>query len=61
MKQFSRIDAGFWAWNFVLEDEDGSLLGLVNRNFRGFGREACIRPLFALLIDASRLISTSPS
>ncbi|KAG9295059.1 hypothetical protein G9A89_017853 [Geosiphon pyriformis] len=37
--QFARIDAGFWSWNFYLEDERGGLLGNVTRNFTGFGRE----------------------
>ncbi|CAJ0639928.1 9201_t:CDS:2 [Entrophospora sp. SA101] len=38
-RQFARIDAGFWAWDFNLEDESGGLLGSVNRNFSGFARE----------------------
>ena len=38
-RQFAKIDGGFWTWNFTLEDERGGVLGNVDRNFRGFGRE----------------------
>ncbi|CAG8608970.1 12036_t:CDS:2 [Acaulospora morrowiae] len=38
-KQFARIDAGFWAWSFDIEDENGGILGCVNRIFGGFARE----------------------
>ncbi|CAG8608730.1 2798_t:CDS:2 [Ambispora leptoticha] len=37
--QFARIDAPILSWNFNLEDEHGGILGNVNRNFTGFGRE----------------------
>ncbi|CAG8493636.1 2126_t:CDS:2 [Paraglomus occultum] len=38
-RQFAKIDGGFWTWNFTLENERGGVLGKVDRNFRGFGRE----------------------
>lgn len=37
--QFAYIDGGFWTWDFYLLDQDGGLLGSINRNFVGFGRE----------------------
>ncbi|RUS23317.1 Scramblase-domain-containing protein [Endogone sp. FLAS-F59071] len=38
-KQFAHIDEGFLAWDFRLQNEDGGLLGQVNRNFVGLARE----------------------
>ncbi|CAG8659887.1 877_t:CDS:2, partial [Paraglomus brasilianum] len=38
-RQFAKIDGGFWTWSFTLEDERSGVLGKVDRNFRGFGRE----------------------
>ncbi|CAG8498965.1 6170_t:CDS:2 [Funneliformis caledonium] len=38
-KQFARIDTGFLSWDFNIEDELGSILGSVNRNFSGIARE----------------------
>ncbi|KAJ3060398.1 hypothetical protein HK102_009502, partial [Quaeritorhiza haematococci] len=38
-RQFAAIDGGFWAWDFILEDENGGVLSSVNRNFVGFARE----------------------
>ncbi len=37
--QFTKIDAGFWAWHFTLNDARGEEIASVNRAFRGFGRE----------------------
>lgn len=37
--QFAEIDAPFLSWDFQLKDEKGDLLGSVNKNFTGFGRE----------------------
>ncbi|CAG8437284.1 935_t:CDS:2 [Scutellospora calospora] len=37
--QFALIDAGFLSWDFIMEDEDGDVLGNVTRNFTGFARE----------------------
>jgi hypothetical protein len=53
MSQFGRIDAGFLAWDFWIKDRDDreqpylliynshipGLIGTINRNFRGIGRE----------------------
>ncbi|CAG8545426.1 14894_t:CDS:2 [Funneliformis mosseae] len=37
--EFARIDTGFLSWDFNIEDELGSILGSVNRNFSGIARE----------------------
>jgi Scramblase len=37
--QFSTIDSPFLGWDFDLRDEQGELIGNVNRNFVGFARE----------------------
>ncbi|RKP03105.1 hypothetical protein CXG81DRAFT_7261, partial [Caulochytrium protostelioides] len=37
--QIARIDGGFWAWDFVLRDEQNAILAQVNRNFVGLARE----------------------
>ncbi|WVN86825.1 uncharacterized protein L203_101998 [Cryptococcus depauperatus CBS 7841] len=39
LKQFAKIDGGFWTWDFWLKDRDDRLIASINRNFRGFGRE----------------------
>ncbi|KAI9350050.1 Scramblase-domain-containing protein [Zopfochytrium polystomum] len=38
-RQFGIIDGGFWAWDFVVTNEQGETLSAVNRNFVGFARE----------------------
>ncbi|KAJ3281862.1 hypothetical protein HK104_011226, partial [Borealophlyctis nickersoniae] len=38
-RQFGMIDGGFWAWDFNIIDEEGGLIGVINRNFVGFARE----------------------
>ncbi|GAA6002050.1 hypothetical protein JCM10207_003052 [Rhodosporidiobolus poonsookiae] len=38
-EQFARFDSGFLAWDFEAKDEEGRVIGSVNRNFTGFGRE----------------------
>ncbi|KAJ1539010.1 hypothetical protein HK405_013277, partial [Cladochytrium tenue] len=38
-RQFGIIDGGFWAWDFVIADEQGGTLSAINRNFVGFARE----------------------
>ncbi|KDN46462.1 Scramblase-domain-containing protein [Tilletiaria anomala UBC 951] len=38
-EQFARVDSGLLAWDFVMQDQDERLIGTINRNFRGFGRE----------------------
>jgi hypothetical protein len=37
--QFANIDSRVLAWDFYLQSETGQVLGSVNRNFMGFGRE----------------------
>ena len=37
--QFATIDTPFLGWDFDLRDEQGELIGNVNRNFVGFARE----------------------
>ena len=37
--QFAYVDEPFLSWDFSLLSNDGSLIGSVNRNFAGFGRE----------------------
>ncbi|ORX89141.1 Scramblase, partial [Basidiobolus meristosporus CBS 931.73] len=38
-RQFARIDSGFLSWEFLLQNEQGGMLGHVTRNFGGFARE----------------------
>ncbi|GAX76018.1 hypothetical protein CEUSTIGMA_g3461.t1 [Chlamydomonas eustigma] len=38
-KQFASITGNFLAWEFELKDERGGTLGLIDRNFQGFGKE----------------------
>lgn len=38
-RQFARVDAGFLAWNFAIEDGRGEEMAFISRAFRGFGRE----------------------
>ncbi|BDA48458.1 Altered inheritance rate of mitochondria protein 25 [Coccomyxa sp. Obi] len=37
--QFASIEGNFLAWEFVLRDQDGGVLALIDRNFQGFGKE----------------------
>ncbi|GAC94227.1 scramblase [Pseudozyma hubeiensis SY62] len=37
--QFAAIDAGFLSWTFLMQDAESRLVGAIDRNFRGFGRE----------------------
>lgn len=37
--QFAQIDARFLSWTFLMQDADSKLVGAIDRNFRGFGRE----------------------
>lgn len=37
--QFAAFDARLLAWDFYLQSEKGQVLGSINRNFMGFGRE----------------------
>lgn len=38
-EQFAQIDAGFLSLTFLLQDAQDRLVGAIDRNFRGFGRE----------------------
>lgn len=38
-EQFAQIDSGLWAWTFMMQDAESRLVGAIDRNFRGFGRE----------------------
>ncbi|KAB8360646.1 hypothetical protein FH972_024384 [Carpinus fangiana] len=39
MAQFAYVDEPFLSWDFSLKSADDQLIGSVNRNFSGFGRE----------------------
>ncbi|KAJ1020320.1 hypothetical protein NDA18_005916 [Ustilago nuda] len=39
MEQFAQIDAGLLGWTFLMQDAESKLVGAIDRNFRGFGRE----------------------
>jgi hypothetical protein len=36
---FARINEPMLSWDFTMADVQGHLIGSINRNFRGFGRE----------------------
>jgi uncharacterized protein YxjI len=37
--QIARIDSGFWAWDFAIEDEQTTVMAFVTRKFVGFMKE----------------------
>ena len=39
LDQFAHVDEAFLSWDFSLLSKEGGLIGSVNRNFSGFGRE----------------------
>ena len=54
--QFAYVDERFLSWDFSLLSSDSRLLGSVNRNFAGFGREIFTDTgLYALRMDAASL------
>ena len=54
--QFAYIDEPFLSWDFSLLSQDSRLLGSVNRNFAGFGREIFTDTgVYALRMDAAAL------
>lgn len=54
--QFAYVDEPFLSWNFSLKSEDDRLIGSVNRNFAGFGREIFTDTgVYALRMDAAGL------
>jgi hypothetical protein len=38
-QQFAKVDSGFLAWHFYLQDEEDRNIASITRNFAGFGRE----------------------
>lgn len=54
--QFAYVDEPFLSWDFSLKDSDGKLIGSVNRNWRGFGRELFTDTgAYALRMDSAGL------
>lgn len=54
--QFAYVDEPFLSWDFSLLSADGRLIGSVNRNFSGFGREILTDTgVYALRMDAAGL------
>lgn len=52
--QFARVDEPFLSWDFSLRSVDSRLIGSVNRNFSGFGREIFTDTgVYALRMDAA--------
>lgn len=40
-RQIAKVDSGFLAWSFPVFGENGEQLALIDRAWRGFGREVC--------------------
>lgn len=61
MVQFAAMDSGLLAWDFYVRDEAGQIIGSVNRNFAGFGRELFTDTgqVFSLILFSRRLSLTS--
>eukprot|EP00891_Asterochloris_glomerata_P005344 jgi/Astpho2/5344/Aster-x0674 len=55
-KQFSAVNSGLLAWEFLLRDEAGGLLALIDRNFQGFGKEIFTGKAQLLCADAGKYI-----
>ncbi|KAK3079408.1 hypothetical protein LTS18_004929, partial [Coniosporium uncinatum] len=56
MVQFAHVNEPFLSWDFSLRSESADLLGTVNRNFAGFGREIFTDTgVYALRMDAASL------
>lgn len=54
--QFAYVDEPFLSWDFSLLSADSKLIGSVNRNFAGFGREIFTDTgIYALRMDAAGL------
>ncbi|MCJ1224633.1 hypothetical protein MMC12_001278 [Toensbergia leucococca] len=54
--QFAFVDEPFLSWDFSLRSADDRLIGSVNRNFAGFGREIFTDTgIYALRMDAAGL------
>jgi hypothetical protein len=56
MVQWAFCDEPFLSWDFSLKSDDGKLIGSVNRNFAGFGREIFTDTgVYALRMDSAGL------
>ena len=56
--QFAAVDEPFLTWDFNLRAHDKSLIGSVNRNFAGLGRELFTDTgVYVLRMDSARLFS----
>jgi Scramblase len=56
MVQWAYCDEPFLSWDFSLKSDDGQLIGSVNRNFAGFGREIFTDTgVYALRMDSAAL------
>ncbi|RPB03527.1 Scramblase-domain-containing protein [Choiromyces venosus 120613-1] len=56
MKQFAYIDEPFLSWDFTLLSESNQIIGSVNRNFTGFGREIFTDTgVYVLRMDAASI------
>ena len=54
--QFAAIDEQFLSWDFSFKDQSGKLIGSVNRNFAGWGRELFTdMGTYALRMDSAGL------
>ena len=54
--QFAAIDEQFLSWDFSFKDQNGRLIGSVNRNFAGWGRELFTdMGTYALRMDSAAL------
>jgi hypothetical protein len=49
--QLAKIDRGLFAWNFPIHDESGQPFAVIDKQFRGLGRE--VRCLFYPLATVS--------
>lgn len=60
--QFAYVDEPFLSWDFSLRSTDSNLIGSVNRNFTGFGREIFTDTgVYALRMDAAGLAESPQS
>jgi len=58
--QFSYIDEPFLSWDFSLRSAEDTLIGSVNRDFAGFGREIFTDTgVYALRMDAAAMTQES--
>lgn len=60
--QFAYVDEPFLSWDFSLCSSDSRLLGSVNRNFAGFGRELFTDTgVYALRMDSAAEATADPA